>query len=199
MSSDGIPPDALANAMFLLLTMVTAGVVHVWWLSWARSGPLMQPLDRGLTYKERRIFGDNKRLRGLVVMPAAAAASFWLVWTLREMLPAWLARGLWDLRPGQYVLLGFAAGLAFMLAELPNSFLKRRLGVPPGQMPHAGWARLACPLLDRVDSVLGTLIVVSLLVPVSGMTWVWVLLIGPGLHAIFSSVLFRLRVKERAL
>ena len=132
-------------------------------------------------------------------MPVAAAASFWLAGSLRDMLPAWLERGLWDVSPGHYALLGFAAGLTFMLAELPNSFFKRRLGILPGESPQAGWARLVCPLLDRIDSILGTLIAVSLLVPVSPVTWLWVLLIGPGVHALFSTVLFRLHVKERAL
>jgi len=159
----------------------------------------MQPLDLGLSYRRQRIFGDNKRLRGLVAMPAAAMAIFWAAGSLRETLPAWLARGLWDLPPEHYALLGFLAGLAFMLAELPNSFFKRRLGIPPGQLPRTGWARLACSLVDRIDSVLGTLVVVSLLVPVSAMTWFWVLLIGPGVPALFSSVLFRLHVKERIL
>jgi CDP-2,3-bis-(O-geranylgeranyl)-sn-glycerol synthase len=54
-------------------------------------------------------------------------------------------------------------------------------------------------LLDRFDSVLGVLIVLSLLVPVPASTWVWVLLIGPGVHAIFSILLHRLGVKARAL
>ena len=191
--------QGLASAVSLLLAMSAAGAVHVWWLKWASADVVMQPLDFGRRFRGRRIFGDNKRLRGLIVMPLAAAASFALLGGLREQLPDWLAVGMWDISAGQYGLLGLAAGLAFMLAELPNSFIKRQLGVAPGEMPDRGWGRFLCPLLDRFDSVLGVLIVVSLLVPVSAMTWVWVLLIGPGVHALFSALLYRLGVKARAL
>jgi hypothetical protein len=66
-------------------------------------------------------------------------------------------------------------------------------------VPGKGWSRAACLLLDRFDSALGVLVVVSVLAPVPAMTWLWVLLIGPGLHALFSALLFRIGVKERAL
>jgi len=116
-----------------------------------------------------------------------------------RLLPDWLAAGLWELTPGRYALLGLVAGLAFMLAELPNSFLKRQLGIPPGAIPRQRRGRVICMLLDRLDSVLGVLIVVSLLVPVTLATWVWLLLMGPGVHALFSTLLHRAGVKARAL
>jgi CDP-2,3-bis-(O-geranylgeranyl)-sn-glycerol synthase len=47
--------------------------------------------------------------------------------------------------------------------------------------------------------VLGVLAVASLLVPVPAATWLWVLLLGPCLHALFSVILHRLGVKARAL
>lgn len=199
MSHAGSTPGAFATAVFLLLAMSMAGLVHVWWLKSVNAGVFMQPLDFGHTVRGRRIFGDNKRVRGLVVMPLAAAATFALLGALRAELPQWLARGMWDLAVSQYALLGLVAGLAFMLAELPNSFLKRQLGVAPGASPAAGWHRPLCALLDRFDSVLGVLVVISLLVPTPAMTWLWVLLIGPGVHALFSALLHRLGVKLRAL
>jgi CDP-2,3-bis-(O-geranylgeranyl)-sn-glycerol synthase len=117
----------------------------------------------------------------------------------RDGLPAPLAASLWPLPTLQFAGIGLAAGFGFVLAELPNSFFKRQLGVAPGQVPERGWLRTCCLLLDRVDSTLGVLIAVSLLAPVPAMTWFWVLLFGPGLHALFSAVLFRTGVKVRAL
>jgi hypothetical protein len=43
------------------------------------------------------------------------------------------------------------------------------------------------------------LLAVSIVAPVPPLAWFWVLLIGPGLHALFSGLLFRLGVKERSL
>ena len=193
-------PHGLDAALFVLLAMSAAGIIHVWWLKAASVQIFMQPIDFGHTWRGRPIFGRNKRLRGLLMMPPAAAGSFALLGGLRhQLLPDWLAAGLWELSPGRYALLGLAAGLAFMLAELPNSFLKRQLGIAPGAMPQRGIARFICPLLDRFDSVLGVLIVISLLVPVPAVTWLWLLLLGPGVHALFSALLYRTGIKARAL
>lgn len=194
-----IEPDGLGTALFLILALAATGVVHVWWLRWATADLLMRPLDFGLTFRGRRVFGDNKRLRGVLLMPVVAALAFAGLGAMRQDLPDLLSLGMWELSGGRYALLGAAAGCAFMLAELPNSFLKRQLGVAPGGSPDRGWARLICPLLDRVDSSLGVLIVVSLLVPTSAAAWAWVLLLGPLLHALFSASLWWLGVKDRAL
>jgi CDP-2,3-bis-(O-geranylgeranyl)-sn-glycerol synthase len=138
-------------------------------------------------------------VRGLVAMPPAAAAAFAAIGALRDSFPEWLARGLWDLSTGNYALLGFACGLAFMVAELPNSFIKRQLDVAPGAPPRQRWLRPVCFVLDRSDSTLGVLAVVSAALPVSIATWGWMLLLGPASHAAFSGWLYRVNVKGRAL
>ncbi|MDH4047448.1 MAG: CDP-archaeol synthase [Gammaproteobacteria bacterium] len=190
---------SLSLAVFLLLAMSVAGLVHIAWLRSVQTGVLLMPVDLGANYRGRRVFGDHKRLRGFIALPIAAAGAFALTAAFREHLPGPLADNLWDMSIQRYAWTGFAAGLGFMLAELPNSFLKRQLGVAPGRLPTTGLARIVCPLLDRFDSALGVLIAVSLLVPVPALTWLWVLLMGPGLHALFSIFLFWLGVKERAL
>jgi CDP-2,3-bis-(O-geranylgeranyl)-sn-glycerol synthase len=191
--------DSIALAVFILIAMGLAGAVHVLWLNWARSELLLAPIDCGAQFRGRRVFGDNKRLRGFVALPLAAAVTFAALAACRDWLPESLTRGLWPLPTLQIAGIGLAAGFAFVIAELPNSFLKRQLGVAPGAVPEQGWLRMFCLLLDRVDSTLGVLIVVSLLAPVPAMTWLWVLLIGPGLHAFFSAMLFHTGVKERVL
>jgi len=55
-----------------------------------------------------------------------------------------------------------------------------------------------CFVVDRVDSILGALIAVSVVVPTPPMMWAYVLLIGPGVHLAFSALLYRLGVKARA-
>ena len=106
---------------------------------------------------------------------------------------------MWDLTIGEYALLGFACGLAFMLAELPNSFLKRQFDVPPGEAPEQEWLKPVCFVLDRCDSVLGVMVVVALTVPVALATWVWVFILGPMSHALFSALLHGIGEKLRPL
>ena len=84
-----------------------------------------------------------------------------------------------------------------MAAELPNSFLKRRLGVEPGAAPGNPLARWICFVIDRTDSIVGGFLALALFVPVSFLTWVYVLLVGSGLHWSFSVLLYHLGVKAR--
>lgn len=187
------------RSAFLLIAMSTAGVVHVLWLRTSLSQRFAWPIDGGRKLRDRRLFGDNKRVCGFMVLPPVTAVSFMLLGGSREFLPSAIGAALWPLTAWQYAGLGLVCGLAFMLAELPNSFLKRQLGIAPGQAPAQPWLRLVVMLVDRYDSVLGVLLVLSLLVPVSMATWLLVLLVGPLVHALFSMALHGLGLKVRAL
>ena len=191
--------EAIARAAFLLIAMSAAGAVHVLWLGTALSRRFAWPVDGGLSFRGRRLFGGNKRVCGFMVLPPAAALAFMILGGGRELLPAVFAEGLWPLSAWHYAGLGLGCGFAFMLAELPNSFLKRQLGIAPGQAPAQSWLRPVILVVDRYDSVLGVLLTLSLLVPVPGATWLWVLAFGPGVHAVFSITMHGLGIKARAL
>ena len=190
-------PDPIAAALFLTVAFVFAGLAHSAWLRTRLSRRLMMPLDGGLRFRGRRLFGDNKTVRGfLVLVPAAAAAfaglSAAISWSSPDLLSS-----LWPLSTSGYAALGALAGLGFMAGELPNSFVKRQLDIAPGQAPRRPFAAVVCFVADRVDSILGMLVAVSLVVPLPAMIWVYVLLIGPGIHLAFSALLYRLGVKAR--
>jgi CDP-2,3-bis-(O-geranylgeranyl)-sn-glycerol synthase len=192
-----IIPAPLPCAIFLLLAIGLAGVAHVAWLRSPWSLPFARAIDGGLLLRNHRIFGDNKTVRGLMMMPPASAATFALFAAYRDSLPSWFAAGIWDLPTAQMAVVGFFCGLAFMLAELPNSMFKRQLDVAPGEAPAGAALRMFCLFLDRTDSTLGVLIVLSIMLPVHPLTWLWTLLLGTGLHWIFSIWLYRLNLKRR--
>jgi hypothetical protein len=191
--------QALAQSAFLLLAMGIAGAAHVLWLRSGLSARFARPVDAGRCFRGHRLFGDNKQVRGFMVLPLATALSFVMFGHVRPILPHTFSAGLWELGDLQYAGLGLACGLAFMLAELPNSFLKRRLGIAPGAASRGPWLGPLLLVIDRLDSVLGVLLVLSVLVTVPWGTWCIVLLAGPVVHAVYSIVLHAMGVKERAL
>jgi len=162
--------DPLACAVFLTLAFILAGIAQTVWLRSPFSQHFAAPLDFGRTCRGQRIFGDNKTLRGFVVMLPATAGSFLLLGFAVFHEPQLFAR-LWPLSPPEYAFLGLLAGLGFMIGELPNSFLKRQLGIQPGETPRRWPAKIACFALDRIDSIVGVLLVVSLVVPTPWQTW----------------------------
>lgn len=191
--------EAVVRAAFLLITMSIAGVFHVLWLSSRLSQRFAWPVDAGIEFRGRPLFGENKRVCGFMVLPPVAALAFMLVGGYRDHFPAAVGNGLWALTVWQYAGLGLLCGMTFMLVELPNSFMKRRLGIAPGQPPSRSRLRAVILLIDRYDSVLGVLIVMSLLVPVPIATWILVLAFGPVVHATFSITMHALGIKARAL
>ena len=185
-------PDPWSLALFLLVAFTMAGAAQTAWFGSPWSRAFMAPLDGGSTLRGRRIFGPHKTIRGLVGMvPAAAAAFGLLAWLLRDR------PGIWPLSVAQYVALGGWAGLGFMAGELPNSFIKRQLGIAAGQAPERPAAVVAQFVADRLDSGIGMLAAISVAVHVPVLTWAYVLLVGPFIHWCFSLLMFRLGIKAR--
>lgn len=185
--------DPLRCALFLIVAMSAAGFAHSAWLRSSLSRKFMHPIDGGRTWRGRRLLGDNKSWRGFMMIVPASAATFA---GLRALVSPG-ADGLWTMAPLAYAALGALAGLGFMAGELPNSFVKRQLGIAPGESPASPTLAMVGLLIDRLDSILGMLVVVSLAVPTPWLTWGWVLVLGPFIHWGFSFLLYRLGVKRR--
>jgi hypothetical protein len=191
--------DALgpaACAAFLLAACSLAGVCQAMWLGSPAARRFSAPIDAGVSWRGRRLLGDHKTLRGFVVMVPATAVSFVTVALLLSREPG--AHGLWPLTPLGYLALGAWAGLGFMAGELPNSFLKRRLDIAPGQPAGSGVARAIFFVIDRVDSIVGLGVAMAIAVPVPLLTWVYIAVVGPVLHGLFSVLVYQLGGKARA-
>lgn len=190
-------PDPLLCSCFVFLAFVLAGILQTVWLKSAYSKPFGVAIDGGLTLRGRRVFGDNKTWRGFVVMVPAVGLAFLLVRSL--MMPfGELADGIWSLSLQGYMLLGCWAGCGFMSGELPNSFVKRQCDIAPGAAAVHPLARTVCFTVDQVDSIIGGLIAVSLVVPVPVVSWVSVLVVGALIHWGFNCVLMMIGLKARA-
>ena len=103
---------------------------------------LNRPLDGG-----SGLFGQNKTWRGALMMSSGTLAAT-AVLTRSEWFRAKLPPELRNASPLAY---GGLLGAAVVLGELPNSFFKRRVGVPPGA---SGGVLMS--VLDQADFVLGS-------------------------------------------
>jgi len=138
--------DSLPRLWLLLLPIVIAGCLHMVIVTRNILPGLAVPLyERG--------FGRNKTWRGFLCVPAISSL----------VAPLCLNSVLGDTAISLQV--GMASGLGYMLAELPNSALKRYLRIPPGTLPsrHKG----AFIFLDQADSALGVAIGCRLVLPLN--------------------------------
>jgi CDP-archaeol synthase len=190
--------DTLACAEFIITAFVLSGIAHVMWLRSRASLRFNFPLDGGHCLGGQRIFGSNKMFRGFIVMIPATGAAFAALFTITRFISPELAGVLWPLSPWQYAAIGVWAGFGFMAGELPNSFLKRRLAIPPGSAPPHPITRTVFFIIDRLDSIAGMLLALSTVVFVPFWTWIYVVGFGAAIHWGFSALLFLVGVKGRA-
>lgn len=153
------------GAAWAIAPVLAAGLVHVAVLKADLLPGLAVPLDRGLRWRGRPLLGPNKTVRGLVVMPLATAVAVGVQAGLERRhsrLAALSQRKRW--RSGPWAA-GALLGFAYIAAELPNSFVKRQLGIPAGGRAERYVA--VQYLVDQGDSVLGCVAMLRLLRPAS--------------------------------
>ena len=110
--------NPLACALFLIASFVIAGVAQTAWFATEWSRKMAFPLDGGVTLRGRPLFGENKTLRGFVVMVPATAIAFVAV-ALGVASGSPGDAGLWHLTPLGYAALGAWAGFGFMPLQSP--------------------------------------------------------------------------------
>jgi hypothetical protein len=159
------------------------------WLAW-----LGRPIDAGVTLRGRRLFGDNKTYRGVVAVALGTAAGVGLQVLLHR---AGVARGVELLTYANPWVIGVGAalGAAAMLAELPNSALKRQLRIAPGEAGR-GFAGAAFFFLDQVDMLVGVWVVLGIAVGATPWRVVWSIVFLFIAHQILTVVGYQLGMRS---
>ena len=194
--------STLPQMLFLIAILVCAGATNMVFVKAPILNGLSRPMDNGVLLRDgKRLFGDNKTWKGFFGM--IILTSIWLAivgWlsakypyieslslisfeTLRSPFNAWFFGAIW--------------GLAYVLAELPNSFVKRRVDIPPGKNA-AGTRGFLFLVLDQADSVIACVIVLPLF---SSITWpdaIALVVLGSLAHYLANLGLFAVRLKAQA-
>ena len=168
------------NAWCLQIPVVVAGVFHMWVVTKNKYFWLCVPVN-----VER--YGNNKTLRGFVVMPLAAAVGTlpWLLFDVGDVI-----------NHHSMILVGTIMGLVYVLAELPNSYFKRRLGAAPGHLPKKAAGLFLA--LDQLDSGVGIALALWLLNICSVSQALVFALSFPLTALVVKSLLFSLGLKKTA-
>ncbi len=186
--------DVLGTA-YLILPLLGGGLFHGVCMKYEWLDFLAQPIDRGRMLRGRPLFGANKTWRGPVAVGLGAAAVLGLQSSLLHALPGVRAIELFDYGSVNGGLLGFAMGTVAMLTELPNSLLKRRIGVGPGQAA-CGFAGAVLWFLDQVDLLVGAWLVLALVIRVR-LAWFGIsVLIVVVVHQLLTTVTYALGMRS---
>ena len=192
--------DYATLLLHVILPVLLGGVCNMAFVKSRWLDGLKRPIDGGGCASDgRRWLGANKTWKGFLGMVACSA-----LWAL-----------LIDAAVAMFLFLGGAGlpraplsgplgaglggalfGLAYVLAELPNSFIKRRLDIAPGANAR-GWCGALFIVIDQVDSVLGCLLAAMLVMPLHWRDAAMIVLFCGALHLLVNQLLFRLKLKSQ--
>jgi hypothetical protein len=186
----------LLQVVYLILPLLVAGAVHAPVIKKNLLPRLARPLDFGRSFRGERIFGANKTWRGVVLMSTVAVLVVYAQTQLYRF-DVFQELSIVDYAETSWLALGLALGISYSLSELPNSFAKRRLGIPPGGVSRS--RAVLQYVVDQADSAIGgTLALAIFLWPAWG-TLLLVFAAGFLLHVVMDQLFFLFAVKRRAV
>lgn len=158
------------------------------------------PMDNQKTaWDGHRVFGDNKTWIGVVGLILFGAISM-MLWGLVCKSNPNIAANNWfyrahDNTTGFNSLVGALMGLMYAVAELPNSFMKRRQGIAAGETV-SGLKGTLNIILDHTDSIFGCAMLMLFLVPLTGGEFFSLIVVGAMTHVFVNAVLVLAKVKK---
>jgi hypothetical protein len=177
--------DSLALRLYLLIfPLIISGVLHMIVVRYDILSYLKTPIHL-------KTFGTNKTWRGMIIVPVLTAFAMQLtVWQEQ-----WLKTEYFNQANGWFI--GFMAGLGYVLAELPNSWMKRKLNIAPGQLAskHAWFFAI----IDQADSALGCGLVYWCFGFLTGIELILLIVVGTLLHLLLNLLLYQFGLRKNPL
>jgi hypothetical protein len=175
----------ILKLLIFAIPVTFAAVLHMVVVKFNWFSFLKIPLDGGASWRGSRIFGDSKTFRGVVVMMVFSILGVYLMQLLCHLFPTVAALNILKFDVYSPVLLGILSGLGYTLAELPNSFYKRRLKIEEGK--RGSFVNI---IIDQTDSVLGCLLILYPFSEMNGWFVLFATVFYLFLHLFFNVLLY---------
>lgn len=159
-----------------------------------------KPMDGGKELKDgKRIFGNNKTWLGFLTMIGCSIVTH-VVWGLicrlftdmQNMNQLYLC---YENTLLYNIIVGAIMGAAYMIFELPNSFIKRRLDIPDGKTERGLKGKLFF-VIDQLDSMFGVILVLAVASKISLLQYINYVLLGGLTHICVNLVLYKLKIRR---
>ena len=167
--------------IFIIFPILIGGILFIFSLKKDYFSFLNRPIDFGYKIFGKRLFGDNKTFRGVLLMPLYVALVVFLLGRLLGGFNFNINNLVFDYGQ-QGVFFGLFYGLAYSLGELPNSFIKRQLDINPGGQPEKQIQKRIFIIIDDTDSLFACSLVLLLLYRIDFSFIIGAFLLGVVLH-----------------
>lgn len=164
----------LTHLLYILLPLTFSNLLHMLVVKKNYISGFNVPISNTL-------FGKNKTWRGLIAMTVLNAAMTFVFFQMTTNEPL------------NNLVMGAALGLVYVLSELPNSLLKRRIGIGEGESGKG--ALRFFTVIDKMDSAAGISVFYYLTTAISLQEMALIFLAGSLTHATLSLLFYQLKLK----
>jgi CDP-2,3-bis-(O-geranylgeranyl)-sn-glycerol synthase len=142
---------------------------------------LAKPIDHGLKFKGKPVFGKNKTWRGLIFGPIFGIITAYIQFKLNLSINI--------INYDYWLYIGFLMGFGALLGDIVESFFKRQCNVKPGQR-FFPW--------DQVDFVIGALLLSFFFIPatIRFNVIITLLILSPLLHISVNHLAYYLKIRN---
>lgn len=181
-----------------MMPVIMAGVLNMIFVKTKFCKRISFPIDGGNSFTDgRRIFGDNKTWTGFFGMIFFGALSQIIWGAVCKSFPDSMNH-FYDVH-GNTLLFNAASGavwgFVYVLFELPNSFIKRRIDIPCGKTVNGAKGKLFY-IIDQIDSLIGVAIVFAVIFPMKLWEYFLYIFIGAFIHSAVNLILWKAKIRK---
>ena len=153
-----------------MLSVILGGILNMLFVKTNFYKKYKYPIDCNRKFRDgKRIFGDNKTWIGIVSMIVCCILSQVFIGFICNAFNINNHNQIYrfyENKVGVNVLTGFLFGFMYMLFELPNSFIKRRLDIECGKTNTNIIGKLFF-VIDQIDSLIGVMLILVIFAKIS--------------------------------
>ena len=186
--------------MYLTMSpLILAGISNMVFTKTNIYKKLRKPIDNNKILKDgQRVFGDNKTWIGFLSMILFYCIFQVLFGILCNHFNINTYNELYNIQSNTILfnfIFGLIAGFVYMILELPNSFIKRRLNIPSGKTV-SGIKGISFFIIDQIDSLVGVMLLLTLFSNIGFIGYIRYLFMGAITHIFINLILYLLKVRK---
>ena len=182
-----------------MLSVILGGILNMLFVKTNFYKKYKYPIDCNRKFRDgKRIFGDNKTWIGIVSMIVCCILSQVFIGFICNAFNINNHNQIYrfyENKVGYNVLSGFLFGFMYMLFELPNSFIKRRLDIECGKTNTNIIGKLFF-VIDQIDSLIGVMLILVIFAKISWKQYFAYIFIGGFTHIMVNLFLYKIKVRR---
>ena len=189
----------IINMYITAMPIIISGILNMLFTKTKFYNNHKYPIDRNKCLKDgKRILGDNKTYIGfisMIIISIAIQVIYGIIFNLFKLNANSELYNVYGNNLPYNLLLGFLFGFIYMLFELPNSFIKRRIDIKPGETKKSliGYLFL---VIDQIDSLIGVMLVIYIFSNISFAKYIGYVALGGVTHLVINVILYIFKIRR---